>query len=218
MSIRVEFDRKDWALTLTEMAKSATPASRKRFTKKVGAVMLRSVHKIFQTNGLNLGVVWDALSPVTKERRRKGRGGGSPQILRDKGLLFMSVGVGSFSASPKGSIRRHDKNAAILGTNLIYARAHQFGLPRRPGRVRAHTRKAAGKFTKRGKLKKAVERRILRRGAGEKLLVRVKAHATTLPKIPARPFLGWSNWAIEQTIQKADDHFFQKPAKKGGAR
>ena len=212
---------------IREMARAAKPAARRKFLKNAGVVMLRMEAKIFKFNGIPLGQKWRALSPVTVRRRKKGRGAGGAQILRDTGRLRASVSGGRMSGGGLGSIRRTGANDVAVGTNLSYAKAHQYGLPRRKGQVKAHTRRLGR--TKRGKLKKSVMRdrastlggRAYLRGIGGSAstrmsgtIVHVRAHSTTLPAIPARPFVGWTRNGIADVLALANEYFIMEPAKR----
>lgn len=63
------------------------------------------------------GSKWAPLSAVTLARRRKGNGPNKdgPQPLLDNRRLFSSID------------KRVDANSVFVGTNVIYARMHQFG-------------------------------------------------------------------------------------------
>lgn len=61
------------------------------------------------------GSKWAPLSAVTLARRRKGKGAGSAQPLMDTGRLRNSIA------------KRVDDKSVFIGTNVIYARTHQFG-------------------------------------------------------------------------------------------
>lgn len=71
---------------------------------------------------------WKPLAASTIARRRKGRRrGGSPEILRDTGILFNSL-----SAGAHGSVIRDIPNGVEVGTQIKYAKHHQ--RPTVPGR------------------------------------------------------------------------------------
>jgi len=62
-------------------------------------------------------IEWAPLLPATIERRRKGGGNASPQILIDTGRLRQSI------------TGRTNRKGFEFGTNVVYAGAHQFGRP-----------------------------------------------------------------------------------------
>jgi len=77
---------------------------------------------------------WAPLSPRTIAGRRKGgRHGFGAQILQDTGILKMSVTGSRRGTRARGTIKIVRGKMLMLGSNLIYARAQQFGLPRRRG-------------------------------------------------------------------------------------
>lgn len=91
----------------------------------IGRRMLKMQREHFKDKAGPTGTAWPELSPATIEARRKGPGKGSPQPLRDTNELFNSL---SSKATDIG---------AIVGTNVKYATAHQFGvmdrnIPARP--------------------------------------------------------------------------------------
>lgn len=125
--------------------------------------------EIFRQNGPG----WPPLSAVTTERRRKGKGKGSDEILRDSRKLMASV----TGASGKGTTKQNQLDLRI-GTNLQYAATHQFGLGKRAGWVPDHTA-----TRRKGKTK------------GHSWLVH--GHITKLPAVRARPFMRFTDNMIK---------------------
>lgn len=73
------------------------------------------------------GQRWAPLAASTLAGRRKGKGGGSPQILRDTGRLLNSLSPGVDNPTV-----RHGQ--VIVGTNVPYAVFLHEGTPRMPAR------------------------------------------------------------------------------------
>jgi phage gpG-like protein len=134
--------------------------------KQIAQVLNRAVILNFRTQGSRLPTgAWKPLSRVTLDLRRKGKGSGSPRILQDSGSLYGSI-------TPYSD----DKQAAAT-TQIPYAAAQNFGRSRMSAVVPEHTR---------------ILRPKQKRYKGNATLgteVTVKAHKTTLPAIPARPFM-----------------------------
>jgi phage gpG-like protein len=66
---------------------------------------------------------WKGLSDITIYRRRKGKKKRGDKILQDTGTLKNSIAAVS------------NNRGAEVGTNIIYAKAHQFGKGRIPQRT-----------------------------------------------------------------------------------
>lgn len=60
---------------------------------------------------------WKKLSPLTIHMRRKGKRSRGMKILQDKGILIGSIGA------------LHGSQGAEVGTNVDYAKDHQYGNP-----------------------------------------------------------------------------------------
>lgn len=118
--------------------------------ERIGAAMVTQVQLGFKAGQSPWGLPWQPL------KRRSG------QPLRDTGLLNRSVG------------KSVDATGVTIGTNLAYARIHQFG----GGPVKAHTRLVKQAFGR--KLKFPV-------------WANVKAHDAN---IPPRPFLPLSKAGV----------------------
>lgn len=88
--------------------------------------LIKSAYVVKARGGTDeAGEKWEPLAPSTLARRRGGGGGGSVEILRDKGLLFNSLGPAAVRAEP---------GAIIIGTNVPIARYHHRGTQRMPRR------------------------------------------------------------------------------------
>jgi len=70
---------------------------------------------------------WKPLSPITIERRRKGKGKGSAQILQDTGSLRNSL-------RPGIGLKDFQRDRIILFTSIKYAKKHDEGLRGMPKR------------------------------------------------------------------------------------
>ena len=127
--------------------------------KRAAIVLMRSAGRQFHVGGIPK---WRALSDVTVERRRKK----SDVPLRDSGTLMRS-----WSGRGGQGVRDVKKFSVFVGSNLVYAGVHQYG--RR--RMRAHVPETDRRITT------VFGRRI------ESKMVHVRAHETTLPRIPKRP-------------------------------
>lgn len=153
------------------MTHNFSPAQRQTMATDLQVMALSAHARYFDTNTDPSGKPWRPLSPVTIERRRKKRKstkrsvGFTAQILRDTGMLRLSVSPGGVN----GAVRRVSPFGFAIGSALVYASTHQFGQGRRTAIVRAHTRR-----TKRG-------------------VFAVRQHKTTLPAVPERPFVGFSS-------------------------
>lgn len=214
--------------TIAYSIAGATPDSRTKLARNLGVLALREHADYFTASKSPSGQPWKAHSPVTTARRRNGKKTGrANQILRDTGALRLSVTPGrmavnvnaarsrsdasGFNSAATGAVREATPMGFAMGSSLIYARAMQFGMPRRAGhvsqffregyRVGTHIRKGtivASRKSASGKLIKAYHRD---GGVVESHRVgahRVRFHYTTLPAVPARPFVGFSNRYIER--------------------
>lgn len=96
----------------------------KPFWQLVGMyVQRRTIKERFDKEQSPDGTKWQALSPARIKQRLKRHKGGSMKILQDTGELRRSV---QYEA---------EKNYVRIGSNLKYARIHQFGgrhIPARP--------------------------------------------------------------------------------------
>lgn len=93
------------------------------FWHSVGQYMIKRTIKNFEHEQSPEGIKWTPLSLLRIKQRKKRHKGGRIKILSDTGELRRSVAYKAFS----------DK--AVFGSNLIYAKTHQFGrgnIPARP--------------------------------------------------------------------------------------
>ncbi len=168
MDIKLEVDDravKEALRRLSERMEDMTPVMR-----RIGELLVSSVQENFNREGRYSGPGswrggskrWKPLSRSTiKQRERLGYWPG--QILTRTGRL-------------KSSINYHaGRDYVAVGTNLIYAAIHQFGVDKEVS-VKAHRRKVRSRDIKKG-------RRMFARG-----VTFVQEHTRHM-KIPARPFL-----------------------------
>jgi len=206
--IRADVDYREFAAWVREATRAASPQERQRYLRNAGAIMMRMEDRIFKSDGGELGIRWRALSETTIRMRRQRRNLGGPgnkrgkgmQILRDTGTLRNSVAGGSMQGGPRGSIREIRPLEVKVGTRLEYARAHQYGLPARtiPNvKVRAHRRRVKSRGV---------------RGLSSGVAF-VSEHTRTQKwgAVPARPFVGWTQWGIGAVVAEAVRHFVTEP-------
>ena len=126
---------------------------------QIAILMYKSVMENFRQEGTDKGK-WKPLTISTIMARRKGRKARGVKILQDTGLLRSSI-----FAEVRG-------DEAVVGTNLHYARIHQFG-----GRIPARFVEPV----------KAKALHWVNPKTGEDMFS--KGHKIPSVKIPARPFL-----------------------------
>lgn len=142
----------------------------------IGARHLRWINDQFKTAGMQTGSPgrWKALRPGTIAGRRKGKGGGSAQILQDTGRLRMSfatdVSVGS--------------GTVTVGTTDVRAPWHDAGT--RPYRIRPKNKKALAYPTATGGVKIAGR-------PGQWRVVKEVRH----PGLPKRPLLPRDEYSMD---------------------
>lgn len=118
------------------------------------------------------GTVW---LPLKRPRQGKRHNGSSPLPLRDTGLLMASI-----TSAGTHHVERVVTDGFEIGTNLEYAAIQNFG-----GTIHHPERRRDKPW-------------VFTNESGETIFTRkIKAHNVT---IPARPFLGWSERLIEQTV------------------
>ena len=131
--------------------------------------LLNRTEESFAREAAPDGTPWKPLAPSTqRERQRLGKDG--PILQRDRNLL------NSLDSS-------YDGRSAAVGTNLIYARIHQFG-----GEIQQSGRQQVLAFAARGG-RFASRASTRRRRAGAVRVSFAEISARTI-SIPARPFLG----------------------------
>ena len=170
---------------------------------EISDILITSVHENFLVGGrfervgsFNGGnSSWKDLSDVTKKARQKIKKWPG-QLLRVTGRLFNSI------------VTKVTGDSAQVGTNLEYARAHQYGAKKgssgtKSVNVKAHTRKVQNyfvfnsKLSSSGQVVKGKAGKLLGgtaiKGAKGKTKITVKAHTRKMSipwgDIPARPFL-----------------------------
>lgn len=137
--------------------------------RALAAKLMSITEENFHTEGARLGKKWAPLKPSTQRWRDKT--GYTGKMLQVKRKLLNSISS------------RADDDSAIVGTNLVYARVHQFGIDDSVS-VRAFSRKDSSKnIYRKRKDGKGYTKTLDASGIGY-----VKAHRRNM-KIPARPFL-----------------------------
>ncbi len=101
--------------------------------KLIGMTALSLIKEAFVTKAAGgvdaAGDSWPALADSTVKGRRKGKGVGTPQILRDTGILLNSLSPGGI-----GNIVEWRPGTVTIGTNVPYARYHHEGTETIPAR------------------------------------------------------------------------------------
>jgi len=239
-AVQFELDKNwdEFGSFLRDAAKSADATQRKKYLKMVGGIMLASERMIFDKDGAEApGSMWKALKPSTKERRKKRRNLGGKRamgmkILRDSGILRGSISPGRTN---KYSVRDLKPWEIVIGTSAPYGVTHQYGrkamtvsvpeTKRGAMKVKAHTVRAhsvlAHSYTRNGKTVSVPSYTVKahRVSAKSVLPTSVKAHKMKVPAIPPRPFIGWTKFALDSSIKKAQEWFIDRPwlkNKKGG--
>lgn len=121
--VQMEVDLSHFRLTMEEA--EAAFADMTELTTVLSAQAVRMIDRKFQRSGPG----WVPLSQRALKRRRQGGAGAKP--LLDTGKLRASTTGGN------GGVLVVDSTSFVVGTNLEYASAHQFGiasrgLPARP--------------------------------------------------------------------------------------
>lgn len=164
----VRYEIQDSAITKLLTRLHAATSNLAPVMESIGDYLQNQIMLAFNDQKDPWGRAWHPLSKVTQERRRKGKGKGDNQILRDSGRLANSI------------VFKATSNMVEVGTNVIYAGTHQFGAKKGQygtfvARIRAHLRK----ITKPGKKRKA------------KVNIGDHIRRVIVPwgDIPARPFM-----------------------------
>lgn len=140
--------------------------------QRMGQRLVRSTAENFKNEQSPEGEDWKPLAQITKALRRRGKKDGEPKILQDSGRLRNSV-----TSQVTMNI---DKTSLEFGTNVEYAKTHQFGGPSTITVIRKkNVKKKSGKYGKRPF---------------------ATAYTKTI-QVPARPFLG---------IKETDKEAFKK--------
>ena len=154
--------------------------------------MVGSIKRNFLAQGRPIG--WKPLSAYTLAMRRKGKGTGSAQILRDTGTLMNSINPGAI-----GSITKSGKTEAQVGTAIEYAGLMQYG---GTGRIPARTIVP--------KKKKALRFMI----GGKEVFARKVYQPEKVTQIPARKFLLFQDPEDIDRIQKIFSQHVNKAIEK----
>lgn len=165
----VEIDSNEWREAVGRLMQ-ATDDFSELMAGNIADAVQTMVSDAFQEEG-RPGKPWVELADKTLDRRRKGKkASNSDRILRDTGRLQQSVSVG-----------KSDSHSYEVGSNLIYARVHQFGAV-----IRRKTRiaRSAERLLERVKKGYKYSDRIL--GLAQE---QAKARGGILTVIPARPYL-----------------------------
>lgn len=141
-------------------------AEKPRILREIGMSLLVSIRQGFEAERSPEGEAWEPLKPATVRQRK----GDAHPILQRKGRLKKSI---TLKMTP---------DSVIVGTNLAYAAAHQFGaaIKRAAGAVKLHFRRIS-----RGPNKGQV--RFAR--ANDKRVKFDRTSAAHTIRIPARPYL-----------------------------
>jgi phage virion morphogenesis protein len=158
--MRIEYDKKQLDAVRERLRKQLeilknTPT----LLPQIATLMYKSVMNNFKHQGTDKEK-WKPLALSTIMARKKGKKGGGAKILQDTGYLRTSI-------MPEVS-----GNEAIVGTNVWYARIHQYGAVIPPRFIKPINKKALHWIDTR---------------TGEDMFS--KGHKIGRTKIPARPFL-----------------------------
>ncbi len=108
------------------MRKSTASGPLRNGLRQAGAIYLGAMRQRYVRAARGDGT-WQPLAASTIAGRRKGKGSGSPEILRDTGLLLNSLTLGG-----RGSIAKDEPSRILVGTAIPYGKHHQ--RPTTPGR------------------------------------------------------------------------------------
>lgn len=165
-------------LRLAANLESFEGAKAARMHRRIGAALRSRILAGFEAEHSPEGAAWEPLKPATIRSRK----GDAHPILRRSGRLARSI------------TSRPDAQGVLVGTNLVYAAAHQFGaqIERAAGAVKLHFRRV-----KRGKNK---GRTLFAREDKASFGMAAKAHTI---RIPARPYLFQRDGGIPADWQQA---------------
>ena len=141
-------------------------AERPRIYREIGQSLLVNIRQGFEAEHSPEGEAWEPLKPATVRQRK----GDAHPILQRKGRLKKTI---PWKVGP---------DSVIVGTNLVYAAAHQFGVTvnRAAGATKLHFRRIS-----RGKNKGQVR---FTKASDKRATFGMAAAAHTI-RIPARPYL-----------------------------
>lgn len=159
--------------------------------RALSEIMIDASARAFETaSDPATGAPWKPLS-ASRQRQRAKKGRSVANILQDSGLL-----VGSITRpSGQGAVREIGPDHALVGTNVPYAAAHQFGavIQREASPMTVRLRKWKGRI----EFAKAKHKRV-------RIVDTIrKAHAVT---IPARPFIGVGPTDIGDMLETVARH------------
>lgn len=143
-----------------------------------------------QTADPATGAPWKPLS-ASRQRQRANKGRSIANMLQDSGLLVESIA----RPSGQGAVRDIGPDHALVGTNVPYAAAHQFGatIQREASPMTVRLRRWKGRI----EFAKARHKRV-------RIVDTIrKAHTVT---IPARPFIGVGPTDIEDMLETIARH------------
>lgn len=141
-------------------------AEKPRIYREIGQSLLVNIRQGFEAERSPDGEAWEPLKPATVRQRK----GDAHPILQRKGRLKKTI---SWKVTP---------DSVIVGTNLVYAAAHQFGavINRAAGAIKLHFRRIS-----RGENKGQVR---FAKANDKRAKYGMAAAAHTI-RIPARPYL-----------------------------
>ena len=165
----VEIDSSEWQEAVGRLMQ-ATDDFSELMAGNIADAVQGMVADAFQEQG-RPGESWPELSDKTLARRRKGKkASNSDRILQDTGRLKQSVSVGQAGS-----------HSYEVGSNILYARVHQFGAV-----IRRKTRgaKVAERLLERAKKGRKYSDHVLELASQQ-----AKERGGILTVIPARPYL-----------------------------
>ncbi len=165
----VEIDSSEWQEAVGRLMQ-ATDDFSELMAGNIADAVQGMVADAFQEQG-RPGEPWPELSDKTLARRRKGKkASNSNRILQDTGRLKQSVSVGQAGS-----------HSYEVGSNILYARVHQFGAV-----IRRKTRgaKVAERLLERAKKGRKYSDHVLELASQQ-----AKERGGILTVIPARPYL-----------------------------
>jgi phage virion morphogenesis protein len=165
----VEIDSSEWQEAVGRLMQ-ATDDFSELMAGNIADAVQGMVADAFQEQG-RPGEPWPELSDKTLARRRKGKkASNSDRILQDTGRLKQSVSVGQAGS-----------HSYEVGSNILYARVHQFGAV-----IRRKTREAknAERLLERAKKGRKYSDHVLELASQQ-----AKERGGILTVIPARPYL-----------------------------